>query len=52
MDFLFVVCEQLLLSMSTRFLAIHLMDHFMDKYIVMDYRLRLVALTSLWIAGR
>ena len=28
-----------------------LVDHFMDKHIVMDYRLKLVALTCLLVAG-
>lgn len=50
-DFLFTVSEHLLLSHGTRFLAVKLMDHFMDKHIVMDYRMKLVALTSLLVAG-
>ena len=29
-----------------------LVDHFMDKHIVMDYRLKLVALASLLVAGK
>ena len=50
-DFLYMVSGQLRLSRSTRFLAISLMDRFMDKHIVMEYRLKLVALTSLLVAG-
>lgn len=51
MDFLHSACETLHLTRNTRFLAMHLIDHFMDKHIVMDYRLKLVALTSLLVAG-
>lgn len=50
-DFLYMVSGQLRLSRSTRFLAISLMDRFMDKHIVMEYRLKLVALTSLLVGG-
>ena len=50
-DFLFMVCQNLLLSHGTRFLAVKLMDHFMDKHVVMDFRMKLVALTSLLVAG-
>ena len=46
-----MVSGQLRLSRGTRFLAISLMDRFMDKHIVMEYRLKLVALTSLLVAG-
>ena len=45
------MCENLHLSRNTRFLAMLLVDHFMDKHIVMDYRLKLVALTCLLVAG-
>ena len=51
-DFLHSVCENLQLTRSTRFLAMHLVDHFMDRHIVMDYRLKLVALTCLLVAGK
>lgn len=51
MDFLHSACETLHLTRNTRFLAMHLIDHFMDKHIVMDYRLKLVALTCLLVAG-
>jgi len=47
-----MVSKQLSLSHGTRFLAVSLMDRFMDRHIVMKYRLKLVALTSLLIAGR
>ena len=47
-----MVSKQLLLSHGTWFLAVSLMDRFMDRHIVMKYRLKLVALTSLLIAGR
>ncbi len=50
-DYLLSVCEALLISHGTRFLAVKLMDHFMDKHVVMDYRLKLVALTCLIVAG-
>lgn len=50
-DFLYAACERLLISHGTRFLAVKLMDHFMDKHIVMDYRMKLVALTCLLVAG-
>lgn len=50
-DFLHSACETLHLTRNTRFLAMHLIDHFMDKHIVMDYRLKLVALTCLLVAG-
>ena len=46
-----MVSKQLSLSHGTRFLAVSLMDRFMDRHIVMKYRLKLVALTSLLIAG-
>ena len=39
------------LTRNTRFLAMLLVDHFMDKHIVMEYRLKLVALTCLMVSG-
>ena len=51
MDFLYSACETLQLTRNTRFLAMHMVDHFMDKHIVMDYRLKLVTLTCLLVAG-
>ena len=50
-DFLQGACDILQLTRNTRFLAMLLVDHFMDKHIVMDYRLKLVALTSLLVSG-
>ena len=50
-DYLLAVCQHLLISHGTRFLAVELMDHFMDKHVVMDYRMKLVALTCLLVAG-
>ncbi len=44
MDYQFTVCEMLHISHGTRFLAVKLMDHFMDKHVVMDYHIKLVAL--------
>ena len=51
MDFLHGACEILQLTRNTRFLAMLLVDHFMDKHIVMDYRLKLVALACLLVSG-
>ncbi len=39
-DYLLSVCETLVISHGTRFLAVKLMDHFMDKHVVMDYTAR------------
>ena len=50
-DYLFAVCETLLISHGTRFLAVKLMDSFMDKHVVMDHHIKLVALTCLLVAG-
>ena len=50
-DYLSLVCKQANISTGTRFLAVRLMDYFMDSHAVMDYRLKLVALTSLLVAG-
>ena len=43
---------QLPLTTTTRHLAILLLDHFMEKHSIMDYRLRLVALTCLLVAAK
>ena len=51
MDFLHGACEMLQLTRNTRFLAMLLVDQFMDKHIVMDYRLKLVALACLLVSG-
>ena len=51
MDFLHAACEMLQLTRNTRFLAMLLVDQFMDKHIVMDYRLKLVALACLLVSG-
>ena len=50
-DFLHGACEILQLSRNTRFLAMLLVDHFMDKHVVMEYRLKLVSLTCLLVSG-
>ena len=47
-----MVSELLGISPRIRFLAVLLMDHFMDSHIVMEFRLQLVALTCLYVAGR
>ena len=51
-DFLNGACDILHLTRTTRFLAMLLVDHFMDKHVVMDYRLKLVALASLLVGGK
>jgi hypothetical protein len=51
-DFVFAICIDLCISCGTRHLAIKLMDHFMDGHNVMEYRLRLVALTCVLIAAK
>ena len=43
--------EHLHLSRATKFLAVTLMDHFMDKHAVMEFRMKLVALTCLQVSG-
>ena len=51
-DFMTAVCRNLQISAGTRHTAVRLMDYFMDGHNVMYYRLRLVALTCLLIAGK
>ena len=51
-DFLTTVCKELDISTGIRHLAVRLVDHFMDGHNVMEYRLRLMALTCLLIAGK
>ncbi len=46
------LCTQLPLTTTTRHLAILLLDHFMEKHSIMDYRLHLVALTCLLVAAK
>ena len=46
------VSECLQLSNSTRYLAVRLLDGFMDKHSIMTYRLKLVALSCLHIASK
>lgn len=50
-EYLSLVCKHFNISGGTRFLAVRLMDYFMDGHAVMDYRLKLVALTCLLVAG-
>ena len=50
-DFLSAVCKHLDISTGTRHTAVRLLDYFMDGHNVMYYRLKLVALTCLLIAG-
>ena len=50
-EFITSVCRHLEISTGTRYLAIRLMDHFMDGHNVMHYRLRLMSLTCLLLAG-
>ena len=51
-DYITAVCRNLDISIGTRHTAVRLMDYFMDGHNVMYYRLRLVALTCLLIAGQ
>lgn len=51
-DFITSVCRHLEISIGTRYLAVRLMDHFMDGHNVMQYRLRLMSLTCLLLAGK
>lgn len=46
------VCKCLPFSNTTRHLAVLLLDHFMEKHSIMDYRLKLVALTCLLVAAK
>ncbi len=52
MDFINDICKSLPIADTTRHLAVLLMDHFMDRYSIMDFRLKLVALTCLLIAAK
>ena len=51
-NFVSAVCKCLPLSDTTRHLAILLLDHFMEKHDIMDYRLKLVGLTCLLVAAK
>lgn len=51
-DFISAVCRNLEISIGTKHTAVRLMDYFMDGHNVMYYRLKLVALTCLLIAGK
>lgn len=51
-DFISDICKYLPISDTTRHLAILLMDHFMEKHSIMDFRLKLVALTCLLVAAK
>lgn len=46
------MCDCLPLSNTTCHLAVLLLDHFMEKHDIMDYRLKLVALTCLLVAAK
>jgi len=46
------VSECLQVSNSTRYLAVRLLDGFMDKHSIMTYRLKLVSLSCLHIASK
>lgn len=50
-EFVTAVSKDLGLSDGTRYLSIRLADHFMDGHNVMEYRLRLMGLTCLLLAG-
>lgn len=50
-EYLTTVCQRLKISGGTRHLAIRLLDYFMDKHNVMEYRLKLVSLSCLLVAG-
>ena len=51
-DFTSNVCKHLPFSVTTRHLAVLLLDHFMEKHSIMEYRLKLVALTCLLVAAK
>ena len=46
------VCSQLPFHTTTCHLAVLLLDHFMEKHTIKDYRLHLVALTCLLVAAK
>lgn len=50
-EFTSAVCRELGISTGTRYLALRLTDQFMDGHNVMEYRLRLMAITCLLLAG-
>ena len=50
-NFLNHISDCLQLANSTRYLAVRLLDGFMDKHSIMTYRLKLVSLTCLHIAS-
>lgn len=51
-EFTSIICKYLPLSDTTRHLAVLLLDHFMEKHSIMDFRLKLVALTCLLVAAK
>ena len=46
------ICKYLPFSDTTRHLAVLLLDHFMEKHSIMDFRLKLVSLTCLLVAAK
>lgn len=50
-EFTTSVCRELGISTGSRHLALRLVDQFMDGHNVMEYRLRLMTMTCLLIAG-
>lgn len=51
-DFTTNICKFLPFSDTTHHLAVLLLDHFMEKHSIMEYRLKLVALTCLLVAAK
>lgn len=51
-NFISGICKSLPFSDTTRHLAILLLDHFMEKHSIMDFRLKLVVLTCLLVAAK
>ncbi len=51
-DFMLGICKYLPFSDTTRHLAVLLLDHFMEKHSIMEYKLKMVALTCLLLAAK
>ena len=50
-DYIFVVGDEMMVCPGTRFLAVTLMDQFMDRHSVQEYRLKQLASACLLVAG-
>ena len=51
-DFITDICKYLPISDTTRHLAILLVDHFMEKHSIIDFKLKLVLLACLLLAAK